>query len=90
MCSFVAAAHAESAEQLEVRFLWELGDGFEPALKLAMPKASLLERDPAGVSLLSAKMRFQGSNSFDFAADGPGDDECMCARLTAVIFYRVP
>ena len=81
-------------KQLEVTFNWGPHSGSHEPITLTMSAADLAARDPDGTSLLSAKIRFDDSDSdgdkkiISFDATGPGDDEYMCAMHNRTLSAR--
>ena len=68
-----------------VTFTWPDDTDKHPALKLSVPDTGLAARDPDGTSLLSAKMRFVGSQDITLEATGPGEDEYMTPELVQFV-----
>lgn len=64
---------------IEVTFTWDEASGGHDPITCCMSAADLATRDPSGVSLLSAKIRFTSSPKLSLSAAGPGEDEYMYA-----------
>ena len=70
---------------LSVTFTWP-SDVSQKTVELSMPCRALEERDPEGTSILAAKMRFCGTNSFAMEATGPGEEEYMTPELVEFLW----